>query len=347
MKKLLISFIVMSLLLACNGSRENKKDATGPEENKESPVAEDHTETKTTEAEAKTGPGTDTAKFDIEKIAVSDADLGDFPFFSLPEGLKTTNRPINRKYDVLYFPIDSIMTPLEGKVWKTYVSAEGGYKDWSLPYFLKSYDEAIISAGGVKIFDGKINHEEYERYHEDAQYMGEDGSIGYVGEKIKVYVIRRPDGGNIYIQLTGDSAAGKLNILQEEPFKQTISILKSDEIRKDLEEKGKAVLYINFDLDKATLKPEGKEAVDEIAKALQGNEDLKVAIHGYTDNSGGNTHNQELSEDRAQSVLDELVSLGIDGSRLSSRGFGAQDPIADNGSEEGRAKNRRVELIKQ
>jgi hypothetical protein len=66
-------------------------------------------------------------------------------------------------------------------------------------------------------------------------------------------VIRRKDQGNIFIQLTGNSASGKINILQEEGFKQTITLVKSDEIKKQLDEKGKAVLHINFDTDKATL----------------------------------------------------------------------------------------------
>ncbi|MGS2741247.1 OmpA family protein [Sinomicrobium sp. M5D2P17] len=345
MKKLFISIMALFALWSC-GNKENKKTTAEPVENTEPAI----TKPRNTEDEKETKSGIEenSNRFDIAKIPVSDTDLGDFPFFSFPEGLEATNRPIQRKYDVLYFPIDGIMTPLEGKVWKTYVSAaSGSYDDWSLAYFFKSYDDAITSVGGVKIFDGKISNEEYERYHDDAQYLGEDGSIGYVGQKIKVYVIRRADGGDIYIQMAGDTASGNLNILQKEPFKQTISILKSDKIRKDLEEKGKSVLYINFDLDKATLKPGGKEAIAEIAEALETNKELKVGIHGYTDNSGGDTHNQKLSEDRAQSVLTELVALGIDKTRLSAKGFGSQNPVADNSTEDGKARNRRVELVKQ
>ncbi|MGS2763051.1 OmpA family protein [Sinomicrobium sp. M5D2P9] len=343
MKKLSIGFFAVALLWACHDRSSKNTDDT---EEHNAPITADALGDETSKEE-KAGKEEKNAVFDINNIPVSDADLGDFPFFSLPEGLKTTNRPIQRKYDVLYFPIDSIMTPLEGKVWKTYISAEGGYDEWSLPYFFKSYDDAIISVGGVKIFDGEISYEEYERYHDDAQYLGEDGSIGYVGQKIRVYVIRRADGGDIYIQMTGDSISGNLNILQKEGLKQTISILRSSRIQKDLEETGKAILYINFELNKAILKPEGKEAVAEIAETLQGNKNLKVAVHGYTDNSGSDTHNQKLSEDRAQSVRTELVRLGVDEARLSARGFGSQNPIADNSTEEGKAKNRRVELIKQ
>lgn len=338
--KRILLFLALALHLASCKKGSEKKDAdTGAEPVEETQIG--RTPEVVEGGDAK-GP-----KFNINDLPISKADLGEFPFFSLPEGLVTTNRPIQRKYDVLYVALDSIMTPLEGKVWKTYISAEGGYDEWSLPYFQKSYDDIITSVGGVKVFDGKISSEEYERYHDDAVYMGEDGSIGYVGQRIRTYVIRRPDGGNIYVQLTGDGVSGSLNILQEKPFEQTISILRSDKIQKDLEESGKVVLYINFEFDDAVLTPKGAEAVEEVAKALQSNEELKVSIHGYTDASGDAAHNQKLSENRAQAVMKELVSLGIDAQRLSSQGHGSQNPIADNETEDGRAKNRRVELIKQ
>lgn len=289
----------------------------------------------------------DASKSTQDTIAVSTADLGEFPFFNFPDGLKSMNKPIQRKYDMLYFPIDGVMTPIEGKVWKTNVSAIDGYDAWSLPYFQKSYEDMILSLGGKKIFDGEISAEEYERYYDDAAYLGEDGSIGYLGQKIKVYLIRRENGDDVYIQLTGDTAGGELNILQKEAFKQTISLIKSDQIEKDLNEKGKSVLHINFDTDKATLKPEGKTAVKEIATVLKNNERLKLAIHGYTDNVGNETHNQSLSENRARAVVAELSASGVDKSRLTAKGFGSQDPIADNSTPEGKAQNRRVELIKQ
>ncbi len=338
-KRILLFFVLALHLASCKKGPENKNTDTGAGPAEETQIGH------TPGIEVETDAGE--PKFNINELPISKVDLGEFPFFGLPEGLVTTNRPIQRKYDVLYVALDGIMTPLEGKVWKTYISAEGGYDEWSLPYFQKSYDDIITSVDGVKVFDGKINSEEYERYHDDAVYMGEDGSIGYVGQRIRTYVIRRPDGGNIYVQLAGDGVSGSLNILQEKPFEQTISILKSDKIQKDLEESGKVVLYINFELDKAVLTPKGAEAVEEVAKALRSDKGLKVSIHGYTDASGDDAHNQKLSENRAQTVMKELVSMGIDAQRLSFQGHGSQNPIADNETEEGRAKNRRVELIKQ
>lgn len=345
MKKLFTSLLVLSFVLACKNNTEKKDDVI------KAPAATeiqntDNTNSSSDIVEESNEKGRE-QKFNIKDIQVSEADLGEFPFFSFPEGLTALNKPIQRKFDRLYFPIDGIMTPIEGKVWKTNVTDDDNSGDeWSLPYFIKSYEEAIKEVGGVKIFDGEITYEEYEKYHDNAEYLGEDGSIGYMGQKIKVYVIRQADGGDVYIQFTGDSAGGDLNILQKEPFKQTITILKSDKILKDLENTGKAILYINFDLDKSTLQAKGKDAVAEIAKALEDNESMNVAIHGYTDNSGNDAHNQQLSEARALTVLNALTGLGIDASRLSSKGFGAQNPITENTTEEGRAKNRRVELIK-
>ncbi len=224
--------------------------------------------------------------------------------------------------------------------------ASGSTNDWSLPYFEKSYEEAIKAVGGVKIFDGKISQEEYDRYHNEATCLGEEGSIGYTGQNIKVYVIHRADGADIYIQLAGYSAGGYVNILQKEPFKQTITLLQSDQIEKELAEKGKAILYINFDVDKATLKPDGKDAVKEITKALNHDQTLKLSIERHTDNTGSPVHNKELSEGRANTVKAELTASGIDASRLKAVGYGAEKPLVENNSEEHKAKNRRVGLVK-
>lgn len=302
----------------------------------------------TVKTEEKISTQTTSSAFNIDAIPFSDKSIGDFPFFNMPEGLVSQNKPIEKKYDQIFFPIDGIMTPFEGKVWKANVVVkEGNGEQWSLPYFQKSFEDAILSAGGVKIFDGEITNEEYEKYHNKATNLGEDGGMGYAGENIKVYIIRRKDQGNIYIQLTGNSAYGKINILQQEGFKQTITLIKSDEIKKQLDEKGKVVLHINFDTDKSSLKPDGSDAVKEIVKVLNTDKTLKIAINGYTDNSGNAEHNLKLSDARAQSVKDEIVKAGIKEDRLSAKGFGQQNPIADNSTEEGKAQNRRVELIKK
>jgi outer membrane protein OmpA-like peptidoglycan-associated protein len=113
-----------------------------------------------------------------------------------------------------------------------------------------------------------------------------------------------------------------------------------------LDKEGHIALYVNFDFDKATLKPDAQPIIAQIVELLKRNPDLKVSIDGYTDNIGGHDYNVKLSQARAASVVAAVTAAGINGSRLQSAGYGPDKPIASNDAEDGRAKNRRVELVK-
>jgi OmpA-OmpF porin, OOP family len=102
-----------------------------------------------------------------------------------------------------------------------------------------------------------------------------------------------------------------------------------------------------FDFDKATLKPEGKKMVDEAVKVMKDKPDLHVSVEGHTDSVGSDAYNQKLSERRAKAVRDYIVSQGINADRITTRGFGKSKPVASNDTAEGRAENRRVEIIPQ
>jgi outer membrane protein OmpA-like peptidoglycan-associated protein len=103
---------------------------------------------------------------------------------------------------------------------------------------------------------------------------------------------------------------------------------------------------INFDVDKATIKPESMGTLNMIVGVMKDNPDLKFEIDGHTDNSGAAAHNLTLSQQRADAVKTQLVGMGIDDSRLSTKGFGDTRPISDNNTPEGKANNRRVEFVK-
>ncbi len=111
---------------------------------------------------------------------------------------------------------------------------------------------------------------------------------------------------------------------------------------------GQVTLYgILFDFDKADIKPASKTQIDEIAKLLATNADLKLRVIGYTDNKGAAEHNRWLSQRRADAIVVVLVkNHGIAANRLNASGAGSTAPIASNDTEEGRARNRRVELLK-
>ncbi|MCL5031160.1 MAG: OmpA family protein [Bacteroidetes bacterium] len=103
---------------------------------------------------------------------------------------------------------------------------------------------------------------------------------------------------------------------------------------------------ILFDVDKATLKPQSMGTINEIYNVLKRDPSLKFEIDGHTDNTGNAAQNLTLSQQRADAVKTELVSLGIDASRLTTKGFGDTKPMDTNDTPEGKANNRRVEFVK-
>ena len=103
---------------------------------------------------------------------------------------------------------------------------------------------------------------------------------------------------------------------------------------------------IRFDVGKATIKPESMGVVNQVFKLMQEHTDLNFSVEGHTDSDGDDELNQKLSEDRAASVKDILVEMGIGPDRFETRGFGESRPVDNNSSPEGRANNRRVEFIK-
>jgi len=328
MNKLFSVAIAATLIVSCNNKTEEKKTnnvAVDTNQNKENTIADNG--------------------FDINEIPFSTADIGDFPFINLPQGLQEMNKPLVKEFDICFFPINGVMTPFEGKLYKTFVSPKQG-EEFSQHFFEKSMADYLQSIGAVKVFDGEITKEEYERYNKQDPNKGGEGDMGYAGQNMKFWVLRTKDKGNVYIQYLSNNAGASLNVLQEANFKQTITKVTADDIANDLTKNGKSILYINFDVDQAKITQEGDEIVTEIANALKKDNALKISIEGHTDNSGDAKHNKKLSNDRANAVMQKLITLGIDKTRLSAIGYGAEKPLVAYDTEENKAKNRRVELVK-
>ncbi len=101
---------------------------------------------------------------------------------------------------------------------------------------------------------------------------------------------------------------------------------------------------VTFDFDKATLRAAASPVLDEAAHALAARPGARVVVEGHTDAVGSDAYNERLSQRRAQTVVDYLVHAGVARDRLEATGFGESRPVADNDTEDGRARNRRVEL---
>ncbi len=140
-------------------------------------------------------------------------------------------------------------------------------------------------------------------------------------------------------------------------YEQTIVTVKAMEqevtadassLSDELDKSGHVAVYgIHFDTGKATIQPDSEAILSQIVTLMQQHPDLKLRVEGHTDNVGAAAANLALSEKRAQSVVSWLTSHGIQASRLSAKGLGQTKPVADNSTDDGKAKNRRVELVKQ
>ena len=101
---------------------------------------------------------------------------------------------------------------------------------------------------------------------------------------------------------------------------------------------------MNFEFDSARLTADSTASLNEAVKILKRHSDLKVEIAGHTDSVGNDDYNMGLSKRRAQAVADYLIANGANAANIVVKGYGETDPVADNGTSEGRAANRRVEL---
>jgi len=101
---------------------------------------------------------------------------------------------------------------------------------------------------------------------------------------------------------------------------------------------------VTFDVGSYTLKPEFRATLDKVAESLKQYPDSLIDVYGHTDSTGSDAYNQTLSENRARTVANYLSVQGVSSARVRSQGFGETMPVADNATDEGRRKNRRVEI---
>ncbi len=344
MKKSLTLFIIALIFIACN----KKSKEENSEQNNLNNLQKSDTVSNPNNSDV-------SLNFDINSIQESSAELGVFPYLNPPERYtygyeKNINSNDIRDFDKEYFAVAGKLIPVEGKSFKANIEKDrSDGKRFNSLIVGKSYEEAILALGGVQVNDVTIPQSEIERIGNKELIDKHYGySLDYnLLDDIKTYVIKTKD-KEIWIQyyLMNDESGG-ITILEKGTLK-TLDIKKvtASQMKTDIENNGKAIININFDTDKASLKPDGKKVVQEITALLKSDPKLKLSIEGHTDNSGSAQKNKQLSIERAATVLNLLVANGINKSNLKSTGYGSEKPLVANDTEENKAKNRRVELVK-
>lgn len=181
--------------------------------------------------------------------------------------------------------------------------------------------------GGTVLHDGVTEDECYEN-------AGRQTTIGKILKS----------GSEIWVEVVAWGDEYTLTVVAKEAMKQDVTAgALFDALNRD----GHVALYINFDTGKATIRPDSQGVIDQVAQMLSANPTLKLGVEGHTDNVGAAASNQALSESRAKAVVAALVAKGTATTRLTALGWGQTRPVAPNTTEEGRAKNRRVELVKK
>lgn len=166
---------------------------------------------------------------------------------------------------------------------------------------------------------------------------------------VALYVTEYEDGYTPGIEVEKGQAIVQLDVIESGTLQDKMVTVTAAEIEKSLSAQGHIAIYgIYFDTAKTDLKPESKPSLDQVAQFLKDEPSLKIHVVGHTDNVGGMDSNMALSRARAAAVVSALVKqYGVPASRLNAAGVGPLAPVAPNDSDDGRAKNRRVELIPQ
>ncbi|HMB55618.1 MAG TPA: OmpA family protein [Arenimonas sp.] len=290
-------------------------------------------------------------EFDPASVPVSTATLPPFPFFKTPEGLTSifADKEKNASFDREHMIAGGKIVAIEGKVFREGFKLDNPEgRSYSDIEFQRNYENAITALGGVKVstvqYTDEVNQAFGSRDVVDKHYHGACAGVDCQND---TYLIRQ-NNKETWIQVSTGAIPlhGYVTVLERQAMTSALSFLSAGDMKKALDADGHVALHINFDTDKATLRPDAGSVIDEIGKLLQSDPSLKLSIEGHTDSTGSADHNRSLSGERAASVRSALVAKGIAADRLSTKGFGPDKPVADNGSESGRAKNRRVELVK-
>ncbi len=293
--------------------------------------------------------------FDAKRAPVVEPRLGAWPYFGVMDGYKKFRPEImptsdgarfleDVPYDRWEFFDGHKLIPVEGRTIIT------GGKGSSASFFQvqKTYEKLVHDLGGVTVYEGS------GKPLKDGKLMFQDrrfrANYVYEEDQMGVYMLRTPTSQiwvEVYYPWEDNSKNYWLTIVEKRTLEVKVKPIPAEALKRDLDSAGHVALYLNFDTGKTALRAEAQPVIDEIVKLMRADGSLKLTIEGHTDNAGTPAHNQTLSEGRAAAVVAALKAKGIAADRIQAKGYGQDKPVAGNDSEEGRGRNRRVELVKR
>lgn len=267
--------------------------------------------------------------FEIYDCNVVDFDAVDFA----KPGLKQWDREKPGDYETI-----------EGKVFSiSYKLKDGVTPPPSALQIIRNFQNAAKAAGGTVLGDfPKPFAAEIARNMEKFMVDSPGGTSYQRYTNLKF--VKGDSEYWVNVAASADYNDYNLVIVERKTMAQDVNV---NELVDKLNKEGFITLYVNFDTGQSTIKPDSAKTLDDAATVLKAASTLQILVGGHTDNVGTAAANLKLSEDRAKAVMAVLVQRGIAATRLTAQGFGQTQPIADNRTEDGRAKNRRVELVKK
>ncbi|NHZ40145.1 OmpA family protein [Massilia aquatica] len=271
--------------------------------------------------------------------------LPPFPFIDYPDTVpEKRQRTEESDFDQLHVLVGNKVHTIEGRFRKSVFDLS----DAKISRFQaqRDYSKAAQELGGVKVNTVNPDEDAFDKANDGKGYELRK-KLDYPGASYsyETYFLPTPTGRKWLVLMVSDSSV-RMHAIEEKQTGSSVKMVTAAAMQSELESKGHIALYINFDTDKAAIRPDGKPAVDEIAALMKKQTALHLSVEGHTDNVGDPARNKALSRERAQAVVQALVGDGIDGARLVAAGHGSEKPLTDNNSDESRAKNRRVELVK-
>lgn len=283
----------------------------------------------------------------------------DHPLVSRYPGL-VIRKYVVKEFDEYVFPLGRLRgdykieksQTIEGKVTRISYESPAGWGRSVLEVY-RNYEGALKRVGFEPLFSCSA-----EACGHGAFRFSPDEDRGWGGTTQRHLSAKwsRPE-GDVYASLHveehgrpgGPMVAVRLHIIEMKPMEAGLVTVDAAALAGDISRTGHVAVYgIYFDTGKADVKPESEAALKEIAKLLQQDPNLKLYVIGHTDSAGDLAMNADLSRRRAAAVVQALTTKhGIAAARLRPDGVGPYAPVASNDTEDGRAKNRRVELVKQ